>query len=68
MGYKEKITKKEYLNIMKMIVEVEIPYFDYDKIIFPGVYLDEIMTDKLLLDPLNSYSKEVIKMHDNRFY
>lgn len=68
LGYKEKITKKEYLNIMKMIVEVEIPYFDYDKIIFPGVYLDEIMTDKLLLDPLNSYSKEVIKMHDNRFY
>lgn len=65
-GYREKITKKEYLNIVKMIIEVEIPYMNNNEILFPGVYLDQIMTNKSLLDPLDDYSKEVIRLYNKK--
>ena len=63
LGYDKIISYQEYLNILKIIIEVEKPYYKNEELVFPGVILDNLIYANLNNDPIELYSKEVIKLN-----
>lgn len=59
-GYNKFISKKDYLNIIKKIIEVEEPKIINRKFIFPGVELDRILTINSKTN-VHDYVNEIIK-------
>lgn len=65
-GYSQYMTKKEYLEILKLIIDVETPYVEKDNILFPGVYLDKFMVNLVSKKPVEDYAKEVLRLYQKR--
>ena len=71
LGYKENIFESDCLKILKMILEVEEPYIEDGKYIYPGVVLDKYMINNVSDHPVLDYSKkllELYKLKKNNFY
>lgn len=66
LGYKDTMTYQEYLNIIKLIIDVEEPYLDNNEFIFNGVILDKVIYDNLDNNPIEVYSKEVIRLSKDK--
>lgn len=62
LGHNETILYREYLDIIKLIIEVEEPYINEQKIVYPGVILDKLIQDNIDKNPIELYSKEVLKL------
>lgn len=67
LGYTGKISYQIYLNILKMVVDVEIPYYEGSEIIYPGVELDKLICENADDNPIDIYSREVIKLYKHRY-
>lgn len=66
LGYKEYITKKDYLDIIKMIITIEEPKFIDNEIIFPGVILDKIFTNYPKNEAFTKYAQRVIELYNSK--
>ena len=62
-GYSQYMTKQDYLNILKLIIDVETPYVEKDNIFFPGVYLDKFMVKLCSNRSVEVYAKEVLRLY-----
>ena len=66
LGYKESILKSDCLKILKMILEVEEPYVEDGKYIYPGVILDKYMINNVSDNPVLDYSKKLIELYKSK--
>ena len=62
LGYEYSMSYQEYLDILKLILRVEEPYVENGEIVYPGVVLDKFIKDNLDNNPIELYSKEIIKL------
>lgn len=65
LGYTKTITKKQYLDILKMIITVQEPKIINDKFYFPCVELDKIFINETKEKALEKYCKKVINLYKN---
>ncbi len=63
LGYTETITKREYLQILKIVTDVEEPYIKDGKFVFPGVILDKFIINNKSLNPIIDYAREVLRLY-----
>lgn len=65
LGYKEWLTKEEYLFIIKMFIIAEQPEVINGEFIFPRVYLEQILKDKNI-NPIafDNYAKKVLEINE----
>lgn len=66
LGYKKNITKKEYLNILKMLIDVQEPKIVENKFYFPCVDFDKIFSNKKKETALEEYCKKVIHLYSEK--
>lgn len=67
LGYKEWLTKEEYLSIIKMFIIAEQPQVKNGEFIFPRVYLEQILKDKNT-NPVafDNYAKKVLEINESK--
>lgn len=67
LGYKEWLTKEEYLFIIKMFIIAEQPEVQNGEFIFPRVYLEQILKDKNV-NPVafDNYAKKVLEINESK--
>ena len=63
LGYKTNILKSDFLDILRIIIDVEEPYIEDNKQIYPGVILDKYMINNNSDNPILDYSKKVLELH-----
>lgn len=67
LGYKEVLTRKEYLSIIKMFIIAEEPYRNGDEVIFPRVELEKVLKDKETNpEAFVNYANIVIDINKNK--
>lgn len=66
LGYNKTITKKQYLDILKMIIIVQEPKIVNNKFYFPCVEFDKIFINENKEIALEKYCKEVINLYKNK--
>lgn len=67
LGYKEWLTKEEYLFIIKMFIIAEQPEVKNGEFVFPRVYLEQILKDKNI-NPVafDNYAKKVLEINESK--
>lgn len=65
LGYNQTITKRQYLDILKMLITVQEPKVVDDKFYFPCVELDKIFVNDNKEIALEKYCKKVINLYIN---
>ena len=63
LGYNKQITNTEYIEILKIFILVEKPKIIDGSFYFPGVYLDNIITDNNNLY-INKYISKVLELYN----
>lgn len=67
LGYKEVLTREEYLSIIKMFIIAEEPYRNGDEVIFPRVELEKVLKDKETNpEAFVNYANIVIDINKNK--
>lgn len=66
LGYRNYLTKREYLQILKMFIIAEEPKMVFGKFIFPRVSLEKILKDKEI-NPVafDNYALEVLRINQD---
>lgn len=67
LGYKDFLTEYEYLQIIKTFIIAEIPIKQSNDYVFPRVYLEQILKDKMVNpQAFYNYGNEVLKINEER--
>lgn len=67
LGYKDFLTKEEYLSIIKMFIIAEEPYKNEHETIFPRVELEKVLKDKEINpEAFINYAKIVIGINQDK--
>ena len=61
LGYTDTISMEEYLNIQKMIIKAEEPFYNGSELVFPRVQLVKILEDKSINPSVyQKYANEIL--------
>ena len=61
LGYEDTITMNEYLNIQKMILKAEEPFYSESNLVFPRVHLSEMLENKTIIPSVyQNYAREIL--------
>lgn len=66
LGYNDTITKKQYLDILKIIITAQEPTIINNHFHFPCIELDKIFTNQNKESSLEIYCQKVMNLYQNK--